>query len=172
MSFSLSSAIARGRVTTDPQSVKGGSQRFRHSKGAHPTASGRLAVAVRPRLFGLPARSCEGAPQLFLDHHVSHLLRLLTQAGSLCVSSAFGNGGVVSAVDPPFHTNTSDCPKIASRSSSISHSSSRSSSPAGVVPHSSSTDEEIFADGKIKEPYGLGSFIICLILSKDSELLR
>ena len=39
-----------------------------------------------------------------MDHHVSHLFRLLSQAGSLCVSSAFGNGGVVFAVGPALHT--------------------------------------------------------------------
>ena len=55
-------------------------------------------------LFGLPARGCEGAPSDFTDHHVSRLLRLLSQAGSLCVSSAFGNSGVVSAVGPALHT--------------------------------------------------------------------
>ena len=32
------------------------------------------------------------------------LLRLLSQAGSLCVSSAFENGGVVLAVGPALHT--------------------------------------------------------------------
>ena len=35
----------------------------------------------------------------------------LSQAGTLCVSSAFGNSGVVSAVVRAFHTHTSDCPK-------------------------------------------------------------
>ena len=39
-----------------------------------------------------------------MEHHVPHLLRLLSQAGSLCVSSAFGNGGVVLAVGPALHT--------------------------------------------------------------------
>ena len=33
---SVLSTIARGRVTTDPQSQKGGRQRFRHSRGAQP----------------------------------------------------------------------------------------------------------------------------------------
>ena len=55
-------------------------------------------------LFGLPARGSEGAPKDFTDHHVSRLLRLLSQAGSLCVSSAFGNSGVVSAVGPALRT--------------------------------------------------------------------
>ena len=35
---------------------------------------------------------------------MSHLLRLLSQAGSLCVSFAFGNGGVVLAAGPALHT--------------------------------------------------------------------
>ena len=39
-----------------------------------------------------------------MDHHVSYLLRFLSQAGSLCVSSTFGNGGVVLAVGPALHT--------------------------------------------------------------------
>ena len=43
------STIARGRVTTDPQSPKGGSQRSRHSKSTHPTASGRLSTVVLVR---------------------------------------------------------------------------------------------------------------------------
>ena len=59
-------------------------------------------------LFGLPARDSEGAPQDFMDHHVSHVSRLLSQAGSLCVSSAFGHGGVVSAADPAFRSDTSE----------------------------------------------------------------
>ena len=47
----------------DPQSPKGGSQRFRHTKGAHPTASGRLAVAVREQsLLGCQPGCSEGAP--------------------------------------------------------------------------------------------------------------
>ena len=55
-------------------------------------------------LFGLPAQGSEGAPLDFTVHRVSRLLRLLSQAGSLCVSSAFGNGGVVLAVGPALHT--------------------------------------------------------------------
>ena len=35
---------------------------------------------------------------------MSRLLRLLSQAGSLCVSSAFGNSGVVLAVGLALHT--------------------------------------------------------------------
>ena len=69
-----------------------------------PRLLGVLLWQLGNGLFGLKARGSEGAPEDFMDHHVSHLLRLLSQAGSLCVSSTFGNGGVVSAVGPALHT--------------------------------------------------------------------
>ena len=62
-----------------------------------PRLLGVLLWQLGNGLFGLPARGSEGATYDFRDHHVPHLLRLLSQA-------AFGNGGVVFAVGPALHT--------------------------------------------------------------------
>ena len=98
-------------------------------------------------LFGLAALGSEGAPQDFTDHHVSRLLRLSSQAGSLCVSSAFGNGGVVLAVGPALHTFPLDlCGEVQNFPASFSSSElsahqmapSGASRTSGVVADSSS----------------------------------
>ena len=58
-------------------------------RGAHPATSGRLAVAVWGRSLRDASPGATSEPPLFLG----------SSRGSLCVSSAFGNGGVF-AVDP------------------------------------------------------------------------
>ena len=90
--------VASGDGVPLNQSSKVGSQRFRHTRGAHL----RDFWASCCKQLGLVSSGCPPGvvrepPLDFTDHHVSHLLRLSSQAGSLCVSSAFGNGGVVSA---------------------------------------------------------------------------
>ena len=87
-------------------------------------------------LFGLSARGSEGAPKDFTDHHMSHLLRLLSQARSLCVSAAFGNGGVVVAVGPALHTFPLDlCGEVQTFPASFSSSelSPHQMAPRGVI---------------------------------------
>ena len=74
----------------------GGSQRYRHTSGAHPATSRRRAAPVKPGLFGLPARSSEAAPVLFsVGSSRASSLTTHEAAGSLCVYSAFArwNGG-------------------------------------------------------------------------------
>ena len=56
------STIARGRCTTDPQSPKGGSQWACHTRGAHPTASGRIAVTVRTQSLRDASPGSESSP--------------------------------------------------------------------------------------------------------------
>ena len=92
-----------------------------------------------------------------MDHHVSHLSRLLSQAGSLCVSSAFGNGGDVLAVGPALHTfplevggEVQNIPASFSSSELSAH----QMAPCGVVPHSSSTHEEFFVSSILLDKDG------------------
>ena len=73
-----------------------------------------------------------------MDHLVSRLLRLLSQAGSPCVSSAFGNGGVVSAVGPALHTFPLDlCGEVQNFTASFSsfELSAHQMAPSGAIAH-------------------------------------
>ena len=54
-----------GQGTTDPQSPKGGSQRACHTRGLHPMASGRLAVAVRSLSLRNASPGSESSPSSF-----------------------------------------------------------------------------------------------------------
>ena len=69
---------------------------------------------------------------------MSRLLRLLSQAGSLCVSSAFGNSGVVLAVGPVLHTFSlylcGEVPKFPASFSS-SELSAHQMAPGGAIAH-------------------------------------
>ena len=150
MSFPYRSTIARGRFTTDRQSPKGGSQHFRHSKCAHITASEHRAAAVSTFSLGCQPWSYESTPLTLGSSRVSSLTKFESSRESLRLLR-FGERWRCFSSRHCFPHNTSDCPKVDRRTSSISHNSSRSSSPAGVVPHSSWTYEEIFADWKIKD---------------------
>ena len=69
---------------------------------------------------------------------MSRLLRLLSQAGSLCVSSACGKGGVVFAVGPALHTFPLDlCGEVQNFPASFSSSelSARQMAPSGAIAH-------------------------------------
>ena len=60
------STIARRQEATDPQSPKGGSQRACPTRGAHPTASGRLAVTVRPLSLWVASPGDTSEPPLMI----------------------------------------------------------------------------------------------------------
>ena len=77
------STIARRQEATDPQSPKGGSQRPANTEGAHPTASGRLAMAVRTQPLRDASRGSESS-----------------MVGSWVAALQLTNGGVVNAVVP------------------------------------------------------------------------
>ena len=62
----------------------------------------------------------------------------LSQAGSLCVSSAFGNGGLVLAVGPALHTSPLELSgEVQNSPASFSSSEVRAHqmAPSGVIPH-------------------------------------